>query len=71
LGNYDIHDWKITFADTGLRSNIGQRLAAVEKYVGNEKVFLANYTDGLTDLNLPAYLEHARHLDKIATFLSV
>lgn len=71
LGNYDIHDWKITFADTGLRSNIGQRLAAVEKYVGNEKVFLANYTDGLTDLNLPTYLEHARRLDKIATFLSV
>ncbi|MGA9362861.1 MAG: sugar phosphate nucleotidyltransferase, partial [Bacteroidota bacterium] len=29
----DIHDWRITFVDTGLNSNIGQRLKAVEKYV--------------------------------------
>jgi glucose-1-phosphate cytidylyltransferase len=71
LANHDIQDWTITFADTGIRSNIGQRLAAVEKYVANEELFLANYTDGLTDLDLPGYLEYARRLDKIATFLSV
>src|SRR5215831_1894812 len=29
LSNCDIHDWRITFVDTGLRSNIGQRLLAV------------------------------------------
>src|ERR1700733_6768246 len=29
LTNSDIQDWKITFVDTGLRSNIGQRLMAV------------------------------------------
>ena len=50
----DIHDWKITFVDTGLTSNIGQRLKAVEPYVRNEPVFLANYTDGLTNLPFPA-----------------
>jgi glucose-1-phosphate cytidylyltransferase len=71
LTNSDIHDWKITFADTGLRSNIGQRLLAVEKYVGDEEVFLANYSDGLTDLNFPSYLNFAQKLDKIATFVSV
>ena len=71
LANSDIHDWKITFAETGLRSNIGQRLAAVEKYVADEELFLANYTDGLTDLHLPTYLKYARQQDKIATFLSV
>jgi len=27
----DIDDWNITFADTGLRSNIGERLQAVKK----------------------------------------
>ena len=26
----DIHDWKITFVDTGLNANIGQRLKAVQ-----------------------------------------
>ena len=71
LANTDIHDWKITFVDTGLRSNIGQRLLAVQKYVANEEVFLANYADGLTDLNLSGYLDYARRFDKIATFLSV
>src|SRR5215469_7450081 len=71
LANHDIHDWTITFADTGIRSNIGQRLVAIQKYLANEELFLANYTDGLTDLDLPSYLEYARRLDRIATFLSV
>jgi glucose-1-phosphate cytidylyltransferase len=71
LANSDIHNWTITFADTGLRSNIGQRLMAVAKHVVNEDAFLATYTDGLTDLDLASYLECARERDKIATFLSV
>jgi len=71
LASSDIHDWKITFADTGLRSNIGQRLLAVQKYVANEEVFLANYADGLTDLDFSGYLNYAQQHDKIATFLSV
>jgi glucose-1-phosphate cytidylyltransferase len=71
LANSDIHDWTITFADTGLRSNIGQRLQAVRKYLVDEETFLANYSDGLTDLYLPRYLDFARQRDKIATFVSV
>jgi glucose-1-phosphate cytidylyltransferase len=71
LANTDIHDWTITFADTGLRSNIGQRLQAVEKYVKDEEVFLANYSDGLTDLNLTHYLSFADQKNTIGTFLSV
>jgi glucose-1-phosphate cytidylyltransferase len=71
LANSDIHDWKITFADTGLRSNVGQRLLAVEKYLAEEELFLANYTDGLTSLDLLSYLNFARQRNRIATFLSV
>src|SRR5713101_8182639 len=56
----DIHDWKITFVDTGLKSNIGQRLKAVERIVGDEPEFLANYSDGLSDLPLPLQLERFR-----------
>ena len=51
----DIQDWKITFVDTGAASNIGQRLKAVERHLGDEPEFLANYSDGLTDLPLPTY----------------
>lgn len=67
----DIHDWRITFADTGAISNIAQRLKAVEKYLGDDQVFLANYSDGLTNLPLPAQLEHFHKTNKIASFLSV
>ncbi len=71
LFNSDIHDWKITFADTGVMSNIGQRLKAVEKYVEGEKVFLANYCDGLTDLHFPTLLDYFQVQKKIASFVSV
>jgi glucose-1-phosphate cytidylyltransferase len=46
----DIEDWIITFVDTGLKSNIRQRLMQVQPYLEGEEVFLANYTDGLTDM---------------------
>jgi glucose-1-phosphate cytidylyltransferase len=71
LFNSDIHDWRITFADTGINSNIGQRLKAVEPYLEGEEEFLANYSDGLTDLSLPVQLEHFHKHDKIASFLCV
>jgi glucose-1-phosphate cytidylyltransferase len=71
LYNSDIHDWRITFADTGIDSNIGQRLKAVKKYLEGEEEFLANYSDGLTDLPLPEQIEHFRSQGKIASFLCV
>ncbi|KJH73381.1 glucose-1-phosphate cytidylyltransferase [Aliterella atlantica] len=71
LINSDIHDWNITFVDTGLNSNIGQRLKAVQKYVEDEEVFLANYSDGLTDLFLPKAIDEFYRRDKVASFLSV
>lgn len=67
----DIHDWKISFVDTGLTSNIGQRLKAVQKHLEGEEVFLANYSDGLTNLPLPGYLDYFAKKDKVACFLCV
>jgi len=71
LLNSDIQDWRITFADTGINSNIGQRLKAVEKHLEGEEKFLANYSDGLTDLPLPQQIEHFHQQDKVASFLCV
>ena len=71
LFNSDIDDWKITFADTGITSNIGQRLKSVEKYLHDEDVFLANYSDGLTDLCLSDQIDHFMHERKVASFLCV
>ena len=71
LLNSDIQDWKITFVDTDLTSNIGQRLMAVEKYLEGEEVFLANYSDGLTNLPLPDLVDNFLKHEKIACFLCV
>jgi glucose-1-phosphate cytidylyltransferase len=71
LLNRDIQDWKITFVDTGLTSSIGERLKAVEPYLQDEESFMANYSDGLTDLPLPYLIDHFKRHDKIATFLCI
>ncbi len=67
----DIEDWQITFVDTGLNSNIGQRLKAVEKHVQDDAIFLANYSDGLSDICLPRVIEKFISSGKIACFASV
>jgi glucose-1-phosphate cytidylyltransferase len=67
----DIDDWRITFVDTGLTSNIGQRLKAVEKYLQDEDVFLANYSDGLSDVNMTELMEVFLKSKRVACFVSV
>lgn len=67
----DIQDWNITFVDTGLVSNIGQRLKAVQKHLQGEEMFLANYTDGLSDVPLSAMIEAFKRSGNIACFVSV
>jgi len=67
----DIHDWNITFVDTGLTSNIGQRLKAVQRQLEGEEMFLANYTDGLSDVPLPAVIESFKDSGNIACFVGV
>jgi glucose-1-phosphate cytidylyltransferase len=69
--NSDIHDWRITFVDTGLHSNIGQRLMRVRKYVEHEPMFLANYADGLSDLPLDSVIENFKRQSLVATFAAV
>ncbi len=69
--NSDIHDWTITFVDTGPKSNIGQRLKAAEKYLGDDEVFLANYSDNVTDFHLPNIIERFYEQGKTAAFLCV
>jgi glucose-1-phosphate cytidylyltransferase len=69
--NSDIHDWKMTFVDTGANSNIGQRLKAVEQYLGDDEVFLANYSDNLTNFQLPKLIDRFYEQDRTAAFLCV
>jgi glucose-1-phosphate cytidylyltransferase len=67
----DIDDWTITFVDTGLRSTIADRLRCVQPYLEGEEMFLANYSDGLTDAPLPQLISEFSQRDAIASFVSV
>lgn len=71
LLNTDIDDWRITFVDTGINSNIGMRLMAVKDHLKGEEMFLANYSDGLTDLVLPDMIRWFNTCnDKTAAFMA-
>jgi len=67
----DIEDWKITFAETGLNSPLGERLRLVKKYLAGEDVFLANYSDGLTDMYLPDMIKFFNKQEKIGCLMTV
>ena len=67
----DISDWKISFVDTGQMSNIGQRLVAVRDHLDGEETFLANYSDGLTDMDLDRQLAHFHQRDSVGSLLLV
>lgn len=66
-----IEEWTITFLDTGQHTNIGQRLLAARGHVGDDEIFLANYSDGLTDLPLDTMIEQFKRTDAIAAFVGV
>lgn len=71
LQSSDIDDWRITFVDTGLHANLGQRLMRVRKYLQDEPEFLANYADGLSDLPLDRHIEEFRRRKVTASFVAV
>jgi glucose-1-phosphate cytidylyltransferase len=64
-------DWRVTLIDTGIWRKIGERLWAVRDHVQGEEMFLANYSDGLTDVNLDDMVEAFKRSGKLACFLAV
>ena len=71
LHSSDIQDWRITFVDTGLHANIGQRLIQVRKHLDEDDVFLANYADGLSDIPLDQMIEDFHSKGAVASFAGV
>lgn len=71
LEQSDISDWNITCVDTGLNANIGQRFRAVQKYLEGEEYFLANYSDGLSDVYLPDMIDEFKKSGRVGCFICV
>jgi glucose-1-phosphate cytidylyltransferase len=55
-GEPDLDDWRITFVDTGLHSNLGQRLLRVKTIWKGRRLFWRTTRTGLTDLPFNEYL---------------
>lgn len=64
-------DWRVTLLDTGIWRNIGERLWAAKEHVRREPMFLANYSDGLTDVDLDDMVARFEASGKLACFLAV
>lgn len=71
LHSRDTDGWKITFVDTGLHSNIGQRLLRAKKYVHDEEMFLANYADGLSNVPIDQQVAQFSAGNAVASFVAV
>ena len=67
----DISDWRITFADTGFETPIGERLRRVRDYVGDDEVFLANYGDVLTNAPMNDLIDDFLKTDAVGSLLAV
>ena len=67
----DISDWQITLVDTGLNSQIGERLRRVRRFVEDEPMFMANYADVLTDAPLPDMIDRFDKSNAVASLLAV
>ena len=63
-------EWTVTLVPTGLRARIGERLRAVRGYLDGA-TFLANYADGLADLDLPDFLERFRASGALGGLITV
>jgi glucose-1-phosphate cytidylyltransferase len=64
-------NWRVALVDTGVWRNIGERLMAVKHLVEKEEIFLANYSDGLSDVPLPEMIDTFKKSGKIGCFLAV
>ncbi|MFH0737705.1 MAG: sugar phosphate nucleotidyltransferase [Candidatus Micrarchaeota archaeon] len=51
FSRYPEPGWKITFAETGIRTQTGARIKRIEGHTGGER-FFATYGDGLSDVDL-------------------
>ena len=66
----DEREWIITFIQSGVDCDTGGRLARAEPYISGN-TFLATYTDGLADVNIPATIQAHAESGLEATITSV
>ncbi len=66
----DERAWRVTLADTGLRTNKASRIRRVAHYVEGE-TFFVTYGDGVADIDLDALLAFHREHGRLATVTGI
>ena len=67
----EIEPWKVTLAETGIDNMTGSRIKQIQKYIPEGESFMLTYGDGVSDVNIPALVEHHKGHGKIATMTAV
>jgi glucose-1-phosphate cytidylyltransferase len=67
----DISEWRITFVDTGLHTEIGERLRRVRRHLGDDELFLAHYGDVLTDAPMDDLVATLAASDAVGSLLAI
>ena len=65
-----IEPWRVTLANTGLRTLTAGRVLMIRNYVGNEP-FMLTYGDGVSDVDLDALLCYHRSHGKLVTISTI
>lgn len=67
----EIEPWRVTLAETGVDNMTGSRIKQIQKYIPEGESFMLTYGDGVSDVNIPALVEHHKKHGKIATMTAV
>lgn len=55
-------DWKVTLANTGLRTLTAGRILRIRDYIGDDEEFMLTYGDGVSDVDIRALIDfHHSH----------
>ena len=69
--NNESEPWKVTLVDTGLDTMTGGRIKRVQKYVGDDEMFMLTYGDAVSDVNPDDILKYHKSHGKLATVTAI
>ena len=68
----EIDDFKITFVDTGLDTQVGERILKCQKYITpDDDSFMLTYGDGVSNINIKKLVEFSRKQKTIGTITGI
>jgi len=68
----EIDDFKITFVDTGLDTQVGERILKCQKYIPEEDdYFMLTYGDGVSDINVKKLVDFSKKQKTIGTISGI